>query len=272
MKARLSEEEFKNCLHRVLSGETMTEVALSVGYGLPFFSTKMKEIANQLDLSAELILALKKQKALRNKSKIVLGEGKLYVKARENAVKEWRPYINGYEVSDNGLVKRNNKILTPSIKKKSLTKYAIVSLSINGKKHYEAIHRILLNTFSPINNSKDYQVDHIDGNGLNNTISNLRWVSPSENIKHSFNIHETVKKGVCSKGGLCGGAKLHDRAIIKYTSMLGDRFISFNKSKNSTITYKCKVCGCIKEEPITARAFRYGADGICGLCRRLKDK
>lgn len=272
MKTRLSEEGFKKCLHRVLSGETMTAVASSVGYRLPFFSTKMKEIANQLNLRADLALALEKQKALRNKSKIVLGEGKLYIKARENAVKEWRPYINGYEISDNGLVRRNNKILSPSINKGGLTKYAVVSLSINGKKHHESIHRILLNTFLPIEGSKNYQVDHIDGNGLNNTISNLRWVSPSENIKHSFDIHETVKKGVCSKGGLCGGAKLHDRAIIKYTTMLGDRFISFNKFRNSTITYKCKICGCIKEEPITARAFRHGADGICGLCRKLKGK
>lgn len=272
MKTRLSEEDFKNCLHRVLQGETMTKVALSVGYGLPFFSTKMKETASKLNLTADLSLALEKQKALRNKSKIVLGEGKLYVKARENTVKEWKPYINGYEVSDNGLIRRNNKIISPSIKKKGLTKYAYVSLSINGKKCYESIHRILLNTFLPKEGSINYQVDHIDGDGLNNTISNLRWVSPSENIKHSFDIHETIKKGVCSKGGLCGGAKRHDKAIIKYTTMLGNRLISFNKSRNSTITYKCKICGCTKEEPITARAFRHGANGICGSCRRLQEK
>ena len=44
------------------------------------------------------------------------------------------------------------------------------------------VHRLVLETFKPIENSHLFYVDHIDGKRNNNCLNNLRWVSAKENI------------------------------------------------------------------------------------------
>lgn len=53
-----------------------------------------------------------------------------------------------------------------------------------GPKFYP-LHRLVAQHFIP--NPDDLpQVNHIDGNRYNNTISNLEWCSASENVKHAY--------------------------------------------------------------------------------------
>lgn len=47
------------------------------------------------------------------------------------------------------------------------------------------VHRLVAKTFIPnLENKKE--VNHKDGNGLNNNLDNLEWVTNSENQKHSY--------------------------------------------------------------------------------------
>ena len=59
----------------------------------------------------------------------------------------------------------------------------------------ESVHRLVLETFNPIEHMENYQVNHIDGNKINNNLDNLEWVTRSENMQHAmsiglFNPHE----------------------------------------------------------------------------------
>lgn len=48
------------------------------------------------------------------------------------------------------------------------------------------IHRLVATTFIPNTDSKKIFVNHIDGNKQNNHVSNLEWVTPSENCTHAY--------------------------------------------------------------------------------------
>lgn len=63
--------------------------------------------------------------------------------------------------------------------------YKIVSLFEKGKKSTFLVHRIIAEVF--IENPLGLKiVHHIDGNRKNNDVSNLRWVTASENASESF--------------------------------------------------------------------------------------
>lgn len=42
--------------------------------------------------------------------------------------------------------------------------------------------------FNPIENMEGLEVNHIDGNKLNNNLDNLEWCSTSENQQHAFRL------------------------------------------------------------------------------------
>jgi hypothetical protein len=41
-------------------------------------------------------------------------------------------------------------------------------------------------TFKPITNPSELEVNHIDGNKLNNSLENLEWVTKQENLSHAW--------------------------------------------------------------------------------------
>lgn len=62
--------------------------------------------------------------------------------------------------------------------------YRMVVLTINGKKQYHNVHRLIAKAFIP--NPKGLrEVNHKDGNKLNNAVSNLEWVTTRENHFHA---------------------------------------------------------------------------------------
>ncbi|MDA3807806.1 MAG: HNH endonuclease [Thiomicrorhabdus sp.] len=69
--------------------------------------------------------------------------------------------------------------------------YNIVTLCDgNGKRQNKRVHRLLLEAFKP-NPEDKVQVNHIDGNKLNNSLDNLEWATASENAIHA------ISTGLC---------------------------------------------------------------------------
>jgi hypothetical protein len=114
-----------------------------------------------------------------------------------DCIEQWKDipdYEGLYQVSDLGRVKSLEKTLIKNkikcvykalIKKPHISKrgYWEIGLCKNSLGITKKIHRLIAISF--IDNPKNHpQVNHIDGNRLNNIISNLEWVNNRENSCH----------------------------------------------------------------------------------------
>lgn len=95
--------------------------------------------------------------------------------------------FENYEVSNLGNVRsfikeKNGVVLKPQKNKKG---YYQVLLYKNKKPHPKRLHRLVAQAFIPNPENKP-QVNHIDGNKLNNCVNNLEWCTNSENQIHAY--------------------------------------------------------------------------------------
>jgi hypothetical protein len=90
----------------------------------------------------------------------------------------------GYKITSTGIVigKRVPKLAG----KIDRYGYHQVLLVVGSRRKYTTVHRLVANAF--IDNPYGLPaVNHKDGNKLHNIVSNLEWVSNSDNFKHAIN-------------------------------------------------------------------------------------
>lgn len=85
-----------------------------------------------------------------------------------------------YQVSTTGIVTRNGK----EIKTRIRSGYLSFTECINNVKRDVYVHRLVAKTYIPNPQNKPC-INHIDGNKLNNCVSNLEWVTHKENSVHA---------------------------------------------------------------------------------------
>jgi len=100
--------------------------------------------------------------------------------------KSIKGYENLYEISNEGevisLYFGKRKVLKQGL---MTSGYKIVSLKKNKKQKMFSVHRLLAGHFIP-NELNLEQVNHKDGNKLNNLLENLEWCTRSQNIQHAY--------------------------------------------------------------------------------------
>lgn len=72
--------------------------------------------------------------------------------------------------------------------------YKIISLCNDNFRKTFLVHRLVAENFIPKIEGKDL-VNHIDGNKINNHVTNLEWVTNGENVKHGYQMKkERIKQ------------------------------------------------------------------------------
>lgn len=130
-------------------------------------------------------------------------------------------YEGLYQVSNLGRVRsldrivkirhKNGCVTTRNLKGKIIklhldiqTNYLTVNLCVNCKSRTKTTHRLVAQTFIPNPENKP-EVNHKDGNIINNNVNNLEWCTRSENEIHKYKVlnHKGVSLGRCGKRVKC---------------------------------------------------------------------
>lgn len=123
-----------------------------------------------------------------------------------------------YSISETGELYNNitKKFLKGTV---NTLGYRVYRISLNGKSKDLYAHRMVAETFIPNNDPLKDCVNHKDGNKLNNSISNLEWVTKKENNRHAMlnNLNPLYKKVYCfdkTKKLVCVYESLQDAAKL----------------------------------------------------------
>lgn len=159
----------------------------------------------------------------------------------------WKKYIynnqeTDYSISIEGEVRKDtiNYILSQSMQQD----YKFVTLLINGKQKRMRVHRLVAETFIDNPDNKPY-VNHIDGNRGNNNVTNLEWVTPSENTIHA------VKIGLMQNG--------RKKAVIQY-NLDGQQMMIFESATEAarqTGGSQSKITMCCRRQRETANDYQW---------------
>lgn len=91
-----------------------------------------------------------------------------------------------YEINEDGVIRnvKSKKVVKGYVEKNGYVRVRFENKCLDGVVR-TTVHQLLAEAFIPNPENKS-EVNHIDSNRANNTLSNLEWVTHSENMKHAY--------------------------------------------------------------------------------------
>lgn len=153
-----------------------------------------------------------------------------YVEIDNNAalnVKEKSYYIN---IFGDIFSKISNKFIRPTYN----GEYYVVNLKLNdGRSNVFYLHRLIMITFNYIPNYNSLQVNHIDANKINCSITNMEWTTLQGN-----NLHAKLN-GLLCEGEDCPWSVLTEKDVIEICEMLQNN--SYSTISEIARKYNCSI-------------------------------
>lgn len=168
--------------------------------------------------------------------------------------KELKGYSINYLISNTGKIKSPDQTVDIGMGRIQFKKERIIKCHVSnrgywavgltcekGKSKVFHLHRLLAQTFIP--NPNEYKcINHKDGNKLNNHISNLEWVTHSQNNKHAY---DTGLKKPCRK--ITTEHVVQIRALSRHLGVRHFQLAAMYNAKPSAISeivnYKLRING-----------------------------
>lgn len=156
--------------------------------------------------------------------------------------KQIKGYDN-YECSTEGRIrnKKTGRILKTQVNHNG---YKTLTLYQNKSAKNERVHRIVAGTFI---DGKHYgkDVNHIDGNKLNNRVDNLEWCTRKDNVRHSMDIGI---KPLNNFGNETNKIRIVETGVV---------YDSINDCARDINGFTGTICACLNGRQDTHRGYHF---------------
>lgn len=164
--------------------------------------------------------------------------------------------------SDGRIENRKGKLMSTRVsnsnkaKNKNASDRENITLNKDGQIKHHLIHRLVAQAFIP-NPENKKTVNHIDGDSLNNIVTNLEWATHSENVIHAYNnnLYPNITRRMAgvnkNTGELIESNTLTEMAKILNVSTAAVRVCARENMKKNKLHHTCKDYYLYYTEPST---------------------
>ena len=165
---------------------------------------------------------------------------------------------------------KTKRMLKGNIHKSNATTYIRINMPDNSRK---LLHRIVAEAFIVNTENKPF-INHIDNNGMNNSVLNLEWCTQTENMQHAY------KQGRLNEKLLKSRTKAYETTREKFKKNAEDKIgmiinswkiVGLSDKKYScghkAVFVECTLCGTVKERALSH--ILSGDSKMCSKCRYI---